>query len=626
MFKSIRWRIVIPYVVLILTTMGALSLYLTRVIRDSTLDDLQMNLITSAQAVREGTRPAFGPGNSAESLDAVADRWAELLGRRVTLIDADGVVLGDSHAESVLMENHLGRPEVQEALVTGSGYAIRYSETLDVEMAYAALSVIDADGQIAGYARVAVPVDEVAAGINQLGNTILTAALLMSLVAALLAVVIAERTAAPVRRLTSVARRMASGDLDARLYVTAKDEVGTLTRAFNHMGEQLREKVDTLAEERGRLASVLELMADGVLITDDAGRVQLINPAAADLLETKEEDALGQSFAQVVRHHQLIEVWQRCQEAGQEQAETVEIGQRDLFLQVIITPLSDGQPGRLRQGQSEDLPEEQLIRVRDRQRSSLVILQNLTPIRRLQTVRRDFISNISHELRTPLASLKAVVETLRDVALDDPQAARRFLDRADHELDALTQMVQELLELSRIESGKAPLRLRPTSFSEVVLPAVERLQPQIERNELEIVVDLPAGLPDVLVDAARVQQVVTNLVHNATKFTPAGGRITVSAKEKEGAVEVRVRDTGVGIPATDLPRIFERFYKTDRARSSGGTGLGLAIARHLVQAHGGEIWAKSKEGKGSSFYFTLPVAEQASANTTTAAGGGGESD
>lgn len=600
MFKSIRWRIVVPYVLLILTAMGALSFYLTRVIRDSTLDELQTTLTTSARAVRQAARPAFAPEVDADSLDMLADRWAELLGRRVTVIDADGVVVGESDAETSLMENHLRRPEVQEALVTGSGYAIRHSETTGFETAYAALPITYDDGEIAGYVRVAVPAGEVAAEINQLRNTILTAALLTSLVAILLAVVIAERTAGPVRRLTAVARRMAEGDLDARLYVTSNDEVGTLTRAFNHMGEQLREKVETLAEERGRLASVLELMADGVLITDDAGRVQLINPAAADLLETTEEDALGQSFAQVVRHHQLIEVWRRCQESGEEQAQTVEIGQRDLFLQVIITPLREGQRG------------------------SLVILQNLTAIRRLQTVRRDFISNISHELRTPLASLKAVVETLRDAALEDPQAARRFLDRADHEVDALTQMVQELLELSRIESGKVPLRLSPASLSDVVLPAVERLQPQIERNELEMVVDLPAGLPPVLADAARVQQVVTNLVHNATKFTPPGGRITVSAKEKEGVVVVRVHDTGAGIPAADLPRIFERFYKTDRARSSGGTGLGLAIARHLVQAHGGEIWAKSKEGKGSSFFFSLPVAEQDS-ETVAGEGAGGRS-
>jgi two-component system phosphate regulon sensor histidine kinase PhoR len=205
--------------------------------------------------------------------------------------------------------------------------------------------------------------------------------------------------------------------------------------------------------------------------------------------------------------------------------------------------------------------------------------------------------------------LKAVVETLRDGALDDPPAAHRFLDRADREVDALTQMVQELLELSRIESGKVPLRLSPTPVADVIAPAVERLRPQADRNRIELTVEIPADLPPVLIDAQRVQQVVSNLLHNAIKFTPAGGQVTIRAKDGDAEmVRVEVTDTGIGIPTGDLPRIFERFYKTDRARSSGGTGLGLAIARHLVQAHGGEIRARSKEGHGSTFTFTLPVA------------------
>jgi two-component system phosphate regulon sensor histidine kinase PhoR len=240
----------------------------------------------------------------------------------------------------------------------------------------------------------------------------------------------------------------------------------------------------------------------------------------------------------------------------------------------------------------------------------LVILQDLTRIRRLETVRRDFLSNISHELRTPLASLKALVETLQVGALDDPPAAQRFLYRADQEVDALSQMVEELLELTRIESGKVPLRLAETAVEDVILPPVERLRSQSERRNLELVIDIAPDLPPVLSDAARAQQVISNLLHNAIKFTPVGGTITVRAglNHKGSFVLFSVMDTGFGIPAAELPRIFERFYKADRARSSGGTGLGLAISKHLVEAHGGEIWAKSKEGKGSTFYFSLPVA------------------
>lgn len=585
MFRNIRWRIAVPYTLLILTAMGALALFLSNLSREAALDDLRQNLNIQARAVEKDVESLFAEGAGDPSLDTRADNWGELLGARVTFIDPDGNVVGESHANPQLMENHLLRPEIQAALATGSGSSIRLSPTLGTEMMYGAVPV-SVEGDILGYVRVALPVDRVQQRISTLRTPIFTAALITAAFAVLLAVVIAERTARPVRRLTDVARRMAEGDLDARLYVSSRDEVGELTRAFNYMGEQLREKVSKLGEERARLATVLELMADGALIADDAGDVQLINPAAARILDTSEEEALGRTFAQVVRHYHLIEVWKRCQETGEEQVEAVEIGQRDLFLQVIITPLREGQQG------------------------SLVILQNLTPIKKLQTVRRDFISNISHELRTPLASLKALVETLRDAALDDPPAAERFLDRAEQEVDALTQMVQELLELSRIESGKVPLRLSATPISAVIQPAVERLLPQAERKQLSLTVELSQDLPLVLVDAERVQQVVSNLVHNAIKFTPAGGDVSIQASVEPGKYRmlIGVRDSGVGIPPGDLSRIFERFYKADRARSSGGTGLGLAIARHLVEAHGGQIWASSTEAKGSTFSFTLPLA------------------
>jgi two-component system phosphate regulon sensor histidine kinase PhoR len=432
---------------------------------------------------------------------------------------------------------------------------------------------------------VALPLGEIEANVGRLRQSIVLAGLVVALLAALLAVFLAGRTTEPLRQLTVVAERMAAGDLDARLFPTSRDEVGQLTRAFNHMADQIREQVSSLAEEQGRLAAVLDHMADGVLITDAGGQVRLINAAATRLLDTSEDRAMGRSFTQVAPHHPLIELWKACREQGEEQIEMVEVSRHGLFLQAIVSPFEQ-------QGTE----------------GYLVILQDLTRIRRLETVRRDFISNISHELRTPLAGLKALVDTLRGGAIKDPPAAKRFLKRMDAEVDALTQMVEELLELSRIESGQAPLRMAPTPVAEIVIPPVGRLRPQAERAGLEFTVLLPPQIPPVLADADRARLALTNLVHNAVKFTPPGGRITVVAQPDGEDVVFSVQDTGVGIPADDLPRIFERFYKADRARSGGGTGLGLAIARHLVQGHGGRIWAESVEGQGSKFYFTLPVA------------------
>jgi len=581
MFRSIRSRIALPYVILILVAMAGLALYLTVLTENTHKADLRGRLQAEAMLLAEQLSAPDSWQWSRERLDALVAQFARNLGARVTVIARDGVVLSDSHEDPTRMENHLFRPEVQRALAVGVGSNIRYSETLGYDMLYMA-TVARTGEQVTRVVRLALPLRDIAADIAAVRRTALSATLLACALGILLAIIIAERTAQPVRQLTAAARRVAAGQLDTRLLLTGDDEVGALARAFNEMATKLDEQVATLTNERARLESVLTHMADGVLITDDAGQVVLANPAAARLLGIRAEEALGRSFAQVVRYHQIIDVWRRCRDSGEEQSRAVEVGRQHLFWHVIITPLQGIESA-----------------------GYLVILQNLTQVRRLETVRRDFISNISHELRTPLASLKALVDTLRDGALEDPPAAQRFLSRIEVEVDAMTQMVQELLELSRIESGQVPLRLKPVDVAEVIALPVERLRPQAERAGLRLSLRLPSEEVRVLADQERIQQAVTNLVHNAIKFTPPGGEITIAASRAGSEVVVAVQDTGVGISADDLPRIFERFYKADRARSGGGTGLGLAIAKHIVQSHGGRIWAESVEGQGSTFFFSL---------------------
>ncbi len=412
-------------------------------------------------------------------------------------------------------------------------------------------------------------------------------AVILLISASTIASPVADRTTRSMRKLTDIMRRIIGGEWEARMLPQTRDEMGELILTFNDMIDQLRLQHLTLLEENGQFNTVLNYMADGVLITDGTGQVRLINPAANKLFSLPKNAALSRSFAEVVRHHQLIDLWQQCQNEGQEVTAAVEIG-RDLFLQAIITPFQESWT-----------------------EGYLVILQDLTTVRRLQTVRRDFVSNISHELRTPLASLRVIIETLQDGAYDDPETAVHFLNRAGGEIDVLTQMVEELLELSRIESGQVPLRLQTTAVADLLLPPLDRLKPQAERAKVDLILDLPGALPTLLADPTRIHQVVSNLLHNAIKFTPEGGKITLSASanEKNHEIVIAVHDTGVGIAKEDLGRIFERFYKSDRARtrSRGGTGLGLAISRHIVEVHNGRIWVKSKEQKGSSFYFTLPI-------------------
>lgn len=378
-----------------------------------------------------------------------------------------------------------------------------------------------------------------------------------------------------------VIRRAHNGDIPSSDLPSDVPGLDELSNAVKGLAAAYNSKFSTVEAERAKLASVLEQMTDGVLIVDAEGRITFMNPAAERMFDT--QAAIGRRVVEVLRQYQLVGALQRCQETGEAQSETVELTARHQFLQLFVLP--DLHTG-----------------------GSLLLVQDLTRVRRLETVRRDFISNVSHELRTPLASLKALTETLRDGALEDPEAAPRFLGRIETEVDALTQMVQELLELTRIESGQMPLELKTVTMLKLLHSASDRMRAQVERAGLTLTMEETANLPEIRADALRLEQVLVNLIHNAIKFTGPGGSVTLSAEAEEKFVRFAVRDSGVGIPEDDLPRIFERFYKADRARSGGGTGLGLSIARHIVETHGGRIWAESVEGRGSTFYFTIPIA------------------
>ena len=357
-------------------------------------------------------------------------------------------------------------------------------------------------------------------------------------------------------------------------------ELGHLSSSVTSIISTFDFQHSTLDAERARLATVLEQMTDGVIIADSQGIIQFANPAAGKLFQTS--DPTHRSIAEVVRHHQLVEAWRRCQQTRQLQSESVELPTRHQYLQLVVIP--------------------------DQHSSgSLLLVQDLTRVRRLETVRRDFISNLSHELRTPLASLNALTETLQDGALDDPPAARRFIDQIQIEVDALTQMVTELLELSRIESGRLSLDLKPVAPCDLLDSASRRMALQAERAGLNLRVECADDLPGVKIDLQRLEQVLVNLIHNAVKFTRAGGEIILMAVEDNGLIQFAVRDTGMGIPADDVSRIFERFYRVDKSRTGSGTGLGLSIAKHIIEAHQGKIWAESVEGQGSAFYFSIPM-------------------
>jgi two-component system phosphate regulon sensor histidine kinase PhoR len=388
----------------------------------------------------------------------------------------------------------------------------------------------------------------------------------------------------PLRELTAAVREMASGNLEQRVRADTRGVPGQLIRAFNEMAQQLRENLSAISEDRARLADILDNMADGIILTDREGNVRMVNRAAERLLGTRRDRMNGRPLIETVHEYELSDVLKRCLDTGRTQEVQFEPTILNKFLRAIAMPVANSRSG-----------------------GALILLQDLTQLRSLQTMRRELIGNISHDFRTPLAGIKAMVETLRDGAVNEPDVARDFLSRIEAEIDRLTQMVAELTELSRIETGRARLELQPVNLNDLVEEVIAQLKPLAERQNITMETRLARDLPEVPAERERLRQAIVNLVHNAVKFNRLGGSILAATRADEASVTVEISDTGRGIPRADLPRIFERFFKADRSRSGQGSGMGLAIAKHIVETHGGEIHATSEEGRGSIFTFSLPL-------------------
>ena len=582
MFRSIQWRITIWLVLLIIVIMAVLGAYLTSSVRSNRLDDLRTQLENEARITAEASLPGFFGQVNASELDVLAKKLGGQIDARITIIALDGRVLGDSDEDPALMENHARRPEVSDALDSGIGESTRYSTTLGTQMMYVAVPITDGD-EILGVARVALPLTQVGSSVNSIIIVIIIAMVIAAALVILAAWFITRLITRPIRELTRASREIASGEFGHKISAGTRDESGQLAQAFNEMSSKLKKMLTTVSEDKARLAGILDNMADGVLLTDNEGNIILTNNAARTLLNIGEGDTGGRPLIEVVREFEFNELLDACLKTGQEQIAQFESSTSNRFLRVIAIPFKDDSPG-----------------------GALLLVQDLTEVRSLQTMRREMVGNISHEFRTPLAGIKAMVETLQDVAADDKEATRDFLSRIEVEVDRMTQLVAELTELSRIETGKAELELEPIDINNLVEEAVAQLKPQAERQNLTIETSL-RSIPAVPVDKERLRQVMVNLVHNAIKFNRPGGSIKITTKSSENTVNVEVSDTGTGIAKGDLPHIFERFYKADRSRAGQGSGIGLAIAKHVVESHGGKINVRSEEGKGTTFTINLPT-------------------
>ncbi len=579
--RSFQWRITIPIIVLIIASMTALGIYLTNSVRNSQLDNLRFQLEQEAKITAEASIPTLL--NEGDTPDVLAKKLGKEIDTRVTIIAPDGTVLGDSDENPTTMENHATRPEVKDALATGIGESTRFSTTLKEQMMYVAVPV-KSQGEIMAIARVALPLTTVEDSVSHVTRIIILATVIIAVLAVLATWIITRTMTRPIRELTKASKRIAAGQMGQKINIATKDEIGQLAQAFNEMSANLNTTVETISTEKTKLANILASMADGVIMTDVDGNIALANREAGVLFDFKEESVVDKPVIEVVHDHEVDEILKLCLKTGKEQSTQFESGITRRFLRAIAVPINK----------------------QDKLGGVLVLLQDLTELRNLQTMRRELVGNISHELRTPIAGIKAMVETLRDGAVNDKKAAADFLARIESEVDRLSQIVAELTQLSRIETGQAELKKEPVNLNALVDEVLAEMNPLAKRQQVKLLKQLSPDLPPVLADKDRIRQTITNLTHNAIKFNKPGGKVTASTNYNSKSVSLIVADTGIGISKDDLPHVFERFYKADKARTSGGSGLGLAIAKHTIQAHGGEISAQSEEGKGSTFSFNLP--------------------
>ena len=579
--RSFQWRIAIPIIILIIVSMLALGIYLTGSVRNSQLDNLRFQLEQEVKITAEAALPSLlGQGDSP---DVLAKKLGKEIDTRITIIAANGTVFGDSIEDPATMENHATRPEVVDALANGMGESTRFSTTLKEQMMYVAIT-IENQSQVVGIARVALPLTTVEDSVNHVTWIIILATIIIAVLAVLATWLIARIMTRPIRELTKASQQIATGQLGQKIAIVTKDEIGRLAQSFNEMSSHLKTTMDAISTEKAKLDSVLDSMADGLIMTNAQGDITLANRAAEMLFGFKEENAAEKPVIEIIHDYEIDEILKLCLKTDKEQTTQFESGIAKRFLRVIVVPLHNS--GRLS--------------------GTLILLQDLTEVRNLQTMRRELVGNISHELRTPIAGIKAMVETLRDGAVNDKKMANDFLTRIETEVDRLSQIVAELTQLSRIETGQAELKKEPMNLNALVDEVITEMSPLAERQQVKLLKQLSPNLPSIPADKDRIHQTIINLVHNAIKFNKPNGKVTISTDYDDKSVTFSVVDTGIGISKDDLPHVFERFYKVDKARTTGGSGLGLAIAKHTIQAHGGEIRAQSEEGKGSNFTFSLP--------------------
>ncbi|SET51818.1 PAS/PAC sensor signal transduction histidine kinase [Natronincola peptidivorans] len=568
---------------------GFLSLNL---IRSSYINQLEEQLITNAKLIEDFIIEGRMNFNTHQLQQKMQD-LGERIDARITIIDSSGNVMAETFKREGYLENHIDRPEVQTAYRGEIGRSIRYSDTLNLDMLYIALPV-ELDGDMF-VVRLAVNLLE----IQKINQTLLYYVIISIvcglIISALIGYRFIEKIMEPIKKITEASKEMALGRLGVRAYVNSKDEIGELADNFNQMADQLQDTIKRLSDSNTKFKALLTSIISPIIAVDTRRNIILLNPAAEKLFSINTKDALGKHILEVIRNHQLDEEIERAFTDNQEVPMEIKIKKpKEKTFKIHSNKIT-----------LEDDPTKTI--------GLVTLIEDITEIRKLEKIRSDFVANVSHELKTPLTSINGFVETLKSKDIEDEETKDRFLDIIDIETQRLTRLIDDILTLSAIENSQHKILKQEIYPSEALKEVQEIMKPIAISKEISLTSMIDSNLPMLYGDRDWFKQMVINLVDNAIKYTPNGGKVQITAYMRHKNLIIIVKDNGIGIPKKDLPRLFERFYRVDKARSRsykvGGTGLGLAIVKHIVLSLKGRIKVNSQQDKGSEFIVILPIEE-----------------
>jgi two-component system phosphate regulon sensor histidine kinase PhoR len=599
---NLFWKLTLTFFALLIGVLLAVDFFAERALREDSANTAfaQLAALAHIAQARPPHLTAIPPANP-EEISALQKWTSEMAasGARVTIITSDGLVLADSQSDPRTMENHAGRPEIRDALAKGEGQSTRHSVTINRDLRYYAVKQnVGAGSPVV--LRFAIPLTTVQELLGSFRRSLWFASFIILLLAGAASLLVSLGLSARIERLEEFSRRVAEGDFRPLPSDGSGDALEKLGASLNQTASRLDQTIRTLTEERNLSSAILGSMVEGVAVVNGAERLVFANHSFAEILELHALPQSGSALVEVVRQTEMIEAVRKVLTGEPRvESEIVTGTVRQHFFAATVAAVRAGETS-----------------------GAVVVLHDITELRKLERVRRDFVANVSHEFRTPLTAIQGFAETLLAGAMNDPQNRERFLGIIVEHSRRLARLTEDLLMLSKMDADRLELEIRRVSVAQLIESCIETSRHRAAEKEIAISVKPFNGLPDVAGDRRRLAEVLQNLLDNATQYTLARGQIAVSAKTRDAEVVFTVADTGIGIPKADQPRIFERFYRVDAARSreAGGTGLGLSIAKHIVEVHGGSIWVESEVGRGSRFHFSVPIfdAERAARQTLSA--------